>query len=169
VTTFLTGQLDTQMQELLRTLERGDLTRLEELQALEYVREVLLADQRGPLRPGPGQYVMPFGKHVGATLYYLAEHEPQWFGWASKNLDGKVGEKIRAFNDSLKGKPLPMDEEHATAFKMLADSDINHGSKCELWRLYMADYYESNAASATEKLEVAIRDSKECQDELSTA
>ena len=40
-------------------------------------------------------YVMPFGKHEGETIWQIAQSDPKWLDWAAGNIKGQVGEKLR--------------------------------------------------------------------------
>jgi len=52
-----------------------------------------------------------------------------------------------------------MDEEHATAFKKLADASLPHHVKQDLWALYLEDE-EHSRETALDKLDSAIEEAK---------
>jgi hypothetical protein len=40
-------------------------------------------------------FVLPFGKHKGKTIWQVAEDDPKWLDWAAGNIKNDVGDKVR--------------------------------------------------------------------------
>ena len=40
-------------------------------------------------------YVLPFGKHKGKTLFQISQDDPKYLDWAAGEMEGRAGDAIR--------------------------------------------------------------------------
>jgi len=58
------------------------------------VKEREINQGEGNMDKGVLDFVLPFGKHKGKTIWQVAEDDPKWLDWAAGNIKGDVGEKL---------------------------------------------------------------------------